>query len=96
MILLNSRQIRIVLGTVALLLVPFIAMQFTSEVYWALLDFVVAAMLLLIAGFSGEWIIRKVSKKYLRNLILALGIVLFLLIWAELAVGIFGSPFAGD
>jgi len=26
----------------------------------------------------------------------AIAILIFLLLWAELAVGIFGSPFAGD
>lgn len=96
MLLLNSRQIKIVLGTALLLLVPFIAMQFTSEVYWALPDFVVAALLLLVTGFGCEWVMRKVNSKHLRYALIVLVIVLFLLIWAELAVGIFGSPLAGD
>lgn len=86
----------IILGTAMLLLVPFIAMQFSSQVYWALPDFAVAAWLLLTMGFSCEWILRKVSTRLLRITLITLSIFLFLLIWAELAVGIFGSPFAGE
>jgi hypothetical protein len=52
--------------------------------------------MLSITGLVGEVILKKV-KKYKHRLILYIAIVMiFFLIWAELAVGIFGTPFAGD
>ena len=90
----NKRLIIIVITLITLLLIPFIAMQFTDEVNFTLLDFVVAGVLLLSTGLIGELLIRKVNKKNYRIAIL---IVLFIiLIWVELAVGIFGTPFSGD
>jgi hypothetical protein len=47
------------------------------------------------AGFISDLILRKISKfSYRIALLIGILIVLFL-IWAELAVGIFGTPFAG-
>ncbi|HKL33968.1 MAG TPA: hypothetical protein VJ919_15610 [Tangfeifania sp.] len=77
------------------LLVPLIAMQFTSEVNWTLFDFIVAAFLLFIAAMAVGLIIRKVKDKTYRIIFSAVVLALFLLIWAEIAVGIFGTPFAG-
>ncbi|PSR12473.1 MAG: hypothetical protein DA408_18340 [Bacteroidetes bacterium] len=79
-----------------LLLIPFIAMQFTTEVNWSPLDFMVMGILLLSTGLVGEWGLRRFTKRTHR---IALGVailVIFFLIWAELAVGIFGTPFAGN
>jgi peptidoglycan/LPS O-acetylase OafA/YrhL len=92
----NKRLIGIVLAVVLLLLIPLIAMQFTSEVNWTLSDFVVAAVLLLGTGLMCELVIRKVKKPVHRVTICAVILVLLFLVWAELAVGIFGTPFAGS
>lgn len=91
----NKRLIGIVLAVPMLLLIPLLAMLFTDEVKWTLMDFIVASILLLGAGLTFEFILRKV--KTIKHSI-ALGIVLLLvvfLVWAELAVGIFGTPFGG-
>ena len=79
-----------------LLIIPLIAMQLTDEVEWSLFDFIIMGTLLLITGLMGEIIFKKV-KKYKHRVILyvVIAIILFL-IWAELAVGIFGTPFAGS
>ncbi|MBT8237934.1 MAG: hypothetical protein KJN65_04755 [Croceitalea sp.] len=79
-----------------ILLIPLIAMQFTNEVQWTTSDFVVAAVLLLSAGFLCELALRKIKRPNMRVAICALIIVILLLVWAELGVGIFGSPFAGS
>ena len=92
----NKRLIIIIITLIILLLIPFIAMQFTDEVKWTLLDFVVAGVLLLSAGLIGELIIRKISIKKYRILVLVMLFVILILIWAELAVGIFGTPFSGQ
>lgn len=91
----NKRLIGIVLTVAILLLIPFIAMQFTNEVNWTLSDFVVAGILLLGTGLLCELVIRKVKNFKSRFAICAALLVALLLIWLELAVGIFGTPFAG-
>ncbi|MDZ4714752.1 MAG: hypothetical protein SH819_04715 [Cytophagales bacterium] len=92
----NKRLFGIVLGVGLLLLIPLIAMQFANEVNWGPLDFVVAGALLLITALLCERAIRKVSKIENR-VVICLGILLvFFLVWVELAVGIFGTSFAGQ
>lgn len=96
MITLNKKIIGIVLFVTLLLSVPLIAMQFTTEVNWTISDFIIAGALLLGTGFLLEFVIRKVNKKQNRIVLVLIVIALLLLIWMELAVGIFGSPFAGS
>jgi dipeptide/tripeptide permease len=92
----NKSQKNILIVVAILLSIPLIAMQFTDEVSWTILDFVVMGILLLSIGFICELTIRKVSKIKHRIAICITILVVFLLIWAELAVGIFGTPFAGS
>lgn len=92
----NKRLIIIVLLAALLLLIPLIAMQFTNEVNWTLFDFIVAGILLLGAGVMSELVLRKVNKSGHR-IVLCLSILAALfLIWAELAVGIFGTLISGQ
>jgi|TARA_B110000259_G_C13853367_1_gene337768 hypothetical protein len=92
----NKRLIAILLSVLILLLIPFVAMQFTNEVNWNIADFIIMGILLLLTGLLCELVLRRV--KSLTNRIIICGIVLFtlFLVWAELAVGIFGTPFAGS
>jgi len=93
----KKSRLFILLTTVAvLLLIPLIAMQFTNEVNWSMSDFIVAAVLLLVAVFTYELISRKVKAPTNRTILSVTLLIIFLLIWAELAVGIFGTPFAGS
>lgn len=92
----NKRLITILLAVPSLLLIPLIAMQFSDEVNWSLSDFLVMGVLLLGVGLMLEIVLRKVQKKNHRVALIALVLIAFLLIWAELAVGIFGTPFAGS
>ena len=90
-------RLKFILLVVAfLLLLPLIAMQFTNEVNWTLMDFVVAAVLLLGAGLIFELVMRKIKNTKYRTTIIVILVLAFLLIWAELAVGIFGSPLSGS
>jgi hypothetical protein len=86
----------IILITGTLLLIPLIAMQFTSEIVWTPMDFVVAGVLLLCAGFALVYLWKKLAQSNYRLYIIVGLILLFLLLWTELAVGIFGSPLAGS
>ena len=95
MIAQNKRLTAIVLTVALLLLIPLIAMQFTDEVNWSPFDFIVAGILLLGTGLLCKLVIRKVTKIRYRIAIYAAILATLFLIWAELAVGIFGTPFAG-
>jgi hypothetical protein len=85
----------ILLAAAILLLLPLIAMQFSSEVNWTAIDFVVAGTLLLGTGVAIELILRKFRNFIARVGIITAILVAFMLIWAELAVGVFGAPLAG-
>ncbi|MGV8815924.1 MAG: hypothetical protein ACOH2D_17630 [Gelidibacter sp.] len=92
----NKRLITILATAIALLLIPLIAMSFTNDVNWKIFDFLVAGILLIGTGLTLEFILRKIKTLRFRILFgIALFALLFL-IWAELAVGIFGTPFAGS
>lgn len=96
MTLQNKRLTAIMASAGILLLVPFIAMQFTNEVKWSATDFLVAGILLVSTGLLCEFILRKFTKRIYRIAICGVVLVALLLVWAELAVGIFGSPLAGS
>lgn len=92
----NIRLIAIFLTVAALLLVPFIAMKFTDEVKWTPFDFVVAGVLLLGTGLAIEIVLRIVKQfKYRLAMCAAILFALFI-VWAELAVGLIGTRFAGS
>lgn len=79
-----------------LLLIPLTAMKFTPEVNWSFFDFVIMGILLLAVGFSIRFFRSKKSLYKYPILMITAIIVLFFIIWVELAVGLFGSPFAGS
>lgn len=84
----TTRLLRILLVTLGILAVPLVAMQFTHEVHWTLLDFAVAATLLIATGLVFELAVRRIGNPRLRLAgAAALGLA-FLLVWAQLAVGI--------
>lgn len=92
----NKRLLIILAVAATILSIPFIAMQFTAEVNWDIFDFVIMGILLFGTGLVCEFILRNVQST--KNRIIICGAVLFalFLLWAELAVGIFGSPIAGS
>lgn len=76
------------LGAATILLLPLIAMQFTDEVVWDSTDFAVMGAMLLVLLLAVEAITRLMRGKWA----LAAGglaVLVFLAVWAELAVGIF-------
>ena len=95
MIFHEKRLYVILLVVVALLAIPAIAMQFTREVNWSGFDFAIMGALLSVTGLTIDLVLRKVQARDKRFLLIGIVLVVVLLIWAELAVGIFGTPFAG-
>lgn len=92
----NKRLITIMLSVGLLLLIPLIGMQFSIDVNWTVSDFLVAGVLLLGAGLTIEIVMRTIKKKQTRILLILIIAAILLLTWAELAVGVFGTPFAGS
>lgn len=80
----------------AILLLPLIAMQFTSEVDWSSSDFVIMGILLFGTGLAIEFALRRFSSTKSRLIVCGTILAALFLIWAELAVGVFGTPFAGS
>ncbi|HEY3403735.1 MAG TPA: hypothetical protein VGK59_10135 [Ohtaekwangia sp.] len=81
----------VALSTEILLLIPWLAMQFTDEVHWSPFDFLIAALLLFLTGLSFVLVTRFVSDIIYRAAVgLAFGTTL-LMIWVNLAVGLIGS-----
>ena len=77
----------IALATGAVLLIPLVAMQFTDQVDWGVVDFIVMGALLF--GAAGLYVLvaRRLPQKW-RAVCGAIVALAFLYIWAELAVGI--------
>ena len=83
-------------AVIAILIAPLIAMQFTGEVHWTAFDFGVAAALLGATALAIEFAIRNIGRPTW-CVAAVLGILaVLLLVWAELAVGVFGTPFSGS
>jgi peptidoglycan/LPS O-acetylase OafA/YrhL len=91
----NKRLLIILAAVGLLLLIPLVAMQFTNEVNWSGFDFLVMGFLLLGTGLICELVLRKVKKRTNRLVVCLAVLGIFILVWMELAIGIFGTPFAG-
>ena len=79
-----------------LLLIPLIGMTITDEINWIPFDFIIMGSLLILLSIGINFASNR--AKNLKNRVLYIGIlvIIFMLIWAELAVGLFGTPFAGS
>ena len=85
----QNKIFRILLGTSLMLFVPFLGMQFSKEMMWGTEDFITMGALLISAGLLYELLVSKVKKNTHRAAIgfaILAGVVL---VWIELAVGIF-------
>ncbi len=96
MVINRIRVYRWALGIALVLSIPLIAMQFSSEVNWNLMDFLVGGLLLAGTAIMIEIAIQKATEQSYRLAAIASILVGLLLVWVELAVGIFGTPLAGS
>ena len=76
---------------VIILMIPLVAMQFTQEIRWNLLDFIIMGVVLFGIGLAYELIAKK-SQKTVYRVAFVIGFLgAFLLFWVNGAVGIIGS-----
>ena len=72
-----------------ILIIPLVGTILFDQIDWGILDFLVMGIILLIVGIALNVVSQKIKnsrKKFFYNLVIML---IFFLIWAELAVGIF-------
>jgi len=74
-----------------ILLLPLLAMQFTTEVAWDFADFMIFGALLAGAGGAYELAMRVSGHRAYRAAIAVALAAAFILIWVNLAVGIIGD-----
>jgi bacteriorhodopsin len=86
----------ILLAAAVILMVPLVAMQFTDHVNWGWFDFAAAGALLSASGLvfllATRWA-RDIDHKVAIGAVVA---VALLIVWVELAAGIFGTSAAGS
>lgn len=87
----NKRLVGIVAVVFFLLLIP-VAARFP----WGGFDFLVAAFLLFGTGLAVELVLRFVTNMWARVVVCGVILLTLFLVWAELSVGLFGTPFAGS
>ena len=69
--------------------------MYINDFNWSLVDFIIMGVLIFSClSFTG--FIRKKFSGIKEILAIIIVVIVFILLWAELAVGIFGSPFTGS
>ena len=71
-----------------LLLIPLIAMQLTDEVNWSFFDFIIMGSLILLFSSGINLVLLRQKSTQYRGTVIGVLVLVFLIIWAELAVGI--------
>lgn len=79
-----------------LLLLPLIGMFVSNQFNWSFFDFFIMGILILSLSFGIKQVFKTTKNTKYRILIIGTIVIVFLLVWAELAVGIFDTPFAGN
>ena len=81
--------------TVAVLLVVFLASLLSDEVTWSIYDFLIGGGLIFVFAMI-EIILWNKLKNQHRLFVVLFVLFLFLMLWAEMAVGLFDSALAGS
>jgi len=83
-----------VFSPLLVLLLPLIGV-ILFDLDWNIFDFLIMGLLILFFIIAINLILNHLNSSKLRLILVLMLVILFLLIWAELAVGVFGTPFAG-
>ena len=90
------QRFKIPLACLSLLLIPMATMLISDEINWSIFDFLVMGVLLFSFGISINLVLKNIKNSKIRITFFTILILIFSLIWIELAVGIFEYPFAGS
>lgn len=85
-----------VFSPLLLLLFPLVGTLVSNEVNWSFFDFIVMGILILSMSFGIKQVVMTTKNTNYRILIIGMILLVFILIWVELAVGIFDTPLAGN
>jgi hypothetical protein len=91
----NMRLVGIMVVAFALLSVPLIG-KLLGVLNWSTFDLIAAGVMLFGAGFAIEVALRLVTKFEYRVAACIAILIVLALVWAELAVGLIGTPLAGS
>ena len=72
-----------------ILIIPLVGTILLDQIDWGILDFLVMGIILLILGIALSAVSQKIKNSKKRLFYNFIIILVFFLIWAELAVGIF-------
>ena len=72
-----------------ILIIPLVGTILFDQIDWGILDFLVMGILLLIVGIALSVVSQKIKNSKKRLFYSFIIILVFFLIWAELAVGVF-------
>lgn len=81
--------------TVAVLLVVFLASLLSDQVMWSIYDFLIGGGLIFVFATIETILWNKLKSKH-RLFVVLFVLLVFLILWAEMAVGLFDSPLAGS
>ncbi|SEM53142.1 hypothetical protein SAMN05421856_10432 [Chryseobacterium taichungense] len=93
----QKQKTTIIFAVPALLLAAaFFANLLMKDWNWSIFDFIVATVILFGTAFFVNLVVLS-NKTFITKVLVSFVILLIVcLVWIELAVGIFGSPFAGN
>ena len=80
---------------VCVLVVVFLASLLSDQVTWSIFDFLIGGALIFAFATAEILLWKKLHSQY-RWFVLLFVLFLFLMLWVEMAVGLFGSPLAGN
>lgn len=76
-----------------LLLIPFICMQLTIEINWSVIDFIIMGLLLIFFGSLIRLALKRIQTLKKRIFVILFILVSFLLLWFQLAIGLFYNSY---
>lgn len=78
------------------LLIPLIGTFISDEINWSLFDFIVMGFGLIFLGAAINFVVNREKNLKRRIMFIGIFLLIFLVVWAEIAVGVFGTSFAGS